>query len=216
LHLLDADNRESPYAKGVTLDENLRKKSTRANDESKRVFERFGGQFGKGILNFEYSDHGTGDFRTPSFVVVDTYDGSSITPIRYRRHAIHKGKIPMPDHMPGIRFLNDMEATTLVVTMADSGSELEVDLIYGKIRRYISLFKYLYIVVLDSAVVIHNYDAITRRVVFRNIDTRGSYGSNHQSCKYNEATKVVQRASSFSMDFENTSSPFYLVQLSGR
>lgn len=38
----------------------------------------------------------------------------------------------MPDHMPCIRFLDEREATTLVVTMADSGSELEVDLIYGK------------------------------------------------------------------------------------
>ena len=31
----------------------------------------------------EYSDHGTGDFRSPSFTVIDNCNGSSISPLRY-------------------------------------------------------------------------------------------------------------------------------------
>ena len=35
------------------------------------AFERSGGKIGKGMLCVEYSDHGTGDFRSPSFTVID-------------------------------------------------------------------------------------------------------------------------------------------------
>jgi hypothetical protein len=90
------------------------------------------GKMGKSLLNSEYSDHGTGDFRTPSFIVVDNLNGSSISPLRYKRHAIYRGKLPMPDAMPAIRCLSEREASTLVVTMADGITGLEVDLIYGK------------------------------------------------------------------------------------
>jgi len=99
----------------------------------RRVFERQGGLISKGVLNHEYTDHGTGDFRIPSFVVLDTVNGSSITPIKYRRHKRLPGHLEMAGNSPGIRFIGDDEATTLVVTMADDGSGLEVDLIYGSI-----------------------------------------------------------------------------------
>lgn len=108
------------------------------------AFERRGGQVGKGVLSFEYSDFGTGDFRTPSFIVVDTFNGSSISPLRYRRHAIYKGKLPMPDNLPGIRFLHEDEATTLVVTMADVASSLEVDLVYGSSPTFHELISRLH------------------------------------------------------------------------
>lgn len=94
-------------------------------------YDRMAGKIGKGALGLEYSDHGTGDFRSPSFVVVDTSDGSSISPLRYRRHKIIKGKEKLPDHMPGIRADTYEDATTLIITMGDIGSGLEVDLIYG-------------------------------------------------------------------------------------
>ena len=42
-----------------------------------------GGKIGKGTLCVEYSDHGTGDFRSPSFTVIDNCNGSSISPLRY-------------------------------------------------------------------------------------------------------------------------------------
>jgi len=74
---------------------------------------------------------GTGDFRTPSFTVVDNFNGSTISPLRYRKHKIYRGKMPMPDCMPAIRCYSEFEASTLLITMVDSASGLEVDLIYG-------------------------------------------------------------------------------------
>ena len=50
----------------------------------------------------EYSDLGTGDFRAPSFQVANP-NGSVITPVRYQSHRIVKGKVEIPDYMPGIR-----------------------------------------------------------------------------------------------------------------
>lgn len=98
---------------------------------NQRAFDRGGGIIGKGALCVEYSDHGTGDFRSPSFVVLDNFDGSSISPLRYRTHEISRGKPPMPDSLPGVRSYDNNDASTLVVTMWDVGSGLEVDLIYG-------------------------------------------------------------------------------------
>jgi hypothetical protein len=47
------------------------------------AYDRLGGTIGKGNLCLEYSDHGTGDFRSPSFSVVDNSNGSSISPLRF-------------------------------------------------------------------------------------------------------------------------------------
>jgi hypothetical protein len=96
-----------------------------------QTFDRALGKIGKGGICCEYSDFGSGDFRSPSFEVVDNYNGSSIAPLRYRKHRIYKGKLPMPDCLPGIRCLNENEASTLVVTLADVITGVEVDLIYG-------------------------------------------------------------------------------------
>eukprot|EP01038_Epipyxis_sp_PR26KG_P016244 gene16244-22115_t len=186
------------------------------------AFERTHGTLGKGSICVEYSDHGTGDFRTPSFLIVDNFNGSSISPLRYKSHRILKGKVAMPDAMPEIRCLNDNEASTLIVTMGDIGSGLEVDLIY---------------------VAMHDYDVITRRVVYRNVDHRigrinpiQSYKSDqslfgstleestmpggmvtqqqeHNSNQIN--SKVIHKASSFTVDFESPPLPFHMVQLSG-
>jgi alpha-galactosidase len=102
------------------------------NPNRRRAFERQGGTISKGILSLEYSDHGTGDFRSPSFVSLDTVNGGAISPLRYRKHVIIEGKIDMPDNLPGLRYLGKNKATTLIVTMGDAGTKLEVDLIYGE------------------------------------------------------------------------------------
>lgn len=61
----------------------------------------------------------------------------------------------------------------------------------------------------------HNYDVITRRAVFRNVDKRLS-DNNGGSEVIEGFSKVIQKASSLTVDFESASTPFYLVQLSGR
>lgn len=49
----------------------------------------------------------------------------------------------------------------------------------------------------------HKYDILTRKSVFRNVHSTS-------------AGKVIQKACSMTLDFESTSIPFHLVQLSGR
>lgn len=95
------------------------------------IFDQLQGKLGKGGVCVEYADQGTGDFRSPSFTIVDNFNGSTISPLKYRKHKIYRGKLPMPEHMPSIRCHSEFEASTLVITMADSTTGLEVDLIYG-------------------------------------------------------------------------------------
>lgn len=108
-------------------------KSSKRNHNRRQTFDRQLGMIGKGGLCVEYADYGTGDFRSPSFLIVDHSTGSSISPLRYRRHKIYKGKLSLGDDiMPSVRCLNDGEASTLIITLADLHSQLEVDLVYGK------------------------------------------------------------------------------------
>lgn len=190
-------SRDSPFSKFMGLTRRKSRQNLHLH-QHRQTFERTTGKMGKGLLCCEYSDHGTGDFRSPSFMVVDNANGSSISPLRYKRHAIYRGKLPMPDSLPGIRCLSEREASTLVVTMADAITGLEVDLVY---------------------VAMHDYDAIIRRAVFRNVDSRPRARVTGNNCENAEGqqgnSKVVQKASSMSLDFEATSAPFHLVQLNG-
>jgi hypothetical protein len=67
----------------------------------------------------------------------------------------------------------------------------------------------------------HNYDVITRRTVFRNVDKRKTC-SNVMLAKDNMdfqcggGSKVLLKASSVSVDFEAEPHSFHMVQLSGR
>ncbi len=101
------------------------------------AFERGEGEIGKGSVCIEYGDQGTGGFRSPSFIVSDNFDGSTISPLKYRKHKIYRGKLPMPDEQPSIRCSDENQASTLVITMGDVGSGLEVDLVYGKCHCFL-------------------------------------------------------------------------------
>jgi hypothetical protein len=57
----------------------------------------------------------------------------------------------------------------------------------------------------------HNYDCITRRTVFRNMDKRAAARN-----QKGENSKVIQKACSLTVDIEHASESFYVVQLSGR
>lgn len=101
---------------------------------SLRQFDRPPAETGKGHLALEYSDHGTGDFRTPSFSI-NTANASSISPLRFRKHRVIAGKPPLPNYLPGIR-CTESDATTLVVTMSDIYAGIEVDLFYTCLHDY--------------------------------------------------------------------------------
>jgi hypothetical protein len=191
-HMLEVKQFQTDIAD--EFDENaVASQSNEASEEttdSYRIFERKEGVLGKGTLCMEYSDLGTGDFRTAGFSV-KCADGSTITPLRYVKHAIYKGKMARTDPMScptiGRTATLENEASTLVITMADFSSGLEVDLIY---------------------VSMHNYNVITRKVVFRNKE----YSSTRKSAL---GPKTITCAHSVLVDFESTSHDFYLVQLSG-
>jgi hypothetical protein len=195
--------------------------------KSVQTFERKLGLVGKGVLCVEYTDYGTGDFRSPSFIAIDHSTGSAISPLRYRSHKIYRGKLPF-DEMPSIRCDKQSDASTLVVTLIDSVTGLEIDLIYGEIIYLFfftpvnvfstHLFPYF---CLFQIVAMHNYDCIVRRAVFRNADSRkmpisGGGVSSKLDNNGMGSNKVIQKASSVTIDFESSYKPFHLVQLSGR
>ena len=93
-----------------------------------------GGHVGKGSLKLEWSDHGTGDFRRPSFCV-EYADGSTVSPLQYSRHFIVMGRLPMrePD-MPHVR-ATEADATTLVVTMVDAHTGLRLEVHYSAMHH---------------------------------------------------------------------------------
>lgn len=62
----------------------------------------------------------------------------------------------------------------------------------------------------------HDYDVLTRRAVFRNADDRPVLSATHHVSKEFIGDKVLLKASSMTVDFDGTSSPFHLVELSGR
>jgi hypothetical protein len=63
-------------------------------------------------------------------------------------------------------------------------------------------------------VAMHNYDCITRRAVFRNADQRPRRESGSYTGKGN--SKIIQKASSVTIDFEFAFKPFYMSHLTGR
>lgn len=162
------------------------------------TYERAIGKLGKGGICSEYSDIGSGDYRSPSFVVIDNLNGSSITPLKYESHRIFKGRIPFVSSLPYIKITDEDECSTLVVTMVDRICGLKVDLIYTTF---------------------HEYDAITRRVIFRNEDTRNICSRVLVGNKDEEyvcgSSKVLTKACSSTIDFEAEATPFYLIHLSG-
>ena len=170
---------------------------------------RKGGELGAGSICKEWADVGTGDYRSPSFEVVSA-NGMSVSPVKYYSHRIVEGRVPSDAHnyLPGVRVGKD-EATTLIVTMQDEASGLEVDLHYC---------------------CLHRHDAVCRKSVIRNAKSSAvdaTRDSSEQSCcddlintddmgeVLSHFPKVVNRCFSCTIDFESSSQPMHLVRLVG-
>ncbi len=76
---------------------------------------------------FEYPCHGTGDYREPCLMVMDS-EGMTTCDIRYVSHQIYKGK-PALEGLPAT-FANEDEAETLELNCIDKHTGLEVVLVY--------------------------------------------------------------------------------------
>jgi alpha-galactosidase len=106
----------------------------------------------KNSLLLEFSDAGTGDYRSPS--VRATARMSDITPLEYHAHRLIRGKAPVQEGieswLPGVRCESESDCATIIVTMRDKVTGLEVDLIYS---------------------VFAEFDIIVRKIEYRNTCT---------------------------------------------
>jgi len=103
------------------------------------------------LANLEFSFGNSTDPRSASFGLKDDFDGSTEVNLRYVSHQIYAGKVPMPDDMPAVHVTSKNDASSIVVVLADVKIGLEVHLIY---------------------VCMHEYNVITRRVTYVNVDNR--------------------------------------------
>ncbi|MFC5649212.1 alpha-galactosidase [Paenibacillus solisilvae] len=76
----------------------------------------------------EYPGYGTSDFRNPAYSV-QLSNGTTVTELQYVSHRIVSGK-PALAGLPSVYTESAEEAQTLMVTLADSTSGLEVELSY--------------------------------------------------------------------------------------
>jgi hypothetical protein len=61
----------------------------------------------------------------------------------------------------------------------------------------------------------HNYDCITRRAVFRNVDERPHKGPDSSSKIIKGSSKLIQKASSVTADFDLGFKSFHMTHLTG-
>lgn len=80
----------------------------------------------------EYPGHGAGDYREPAFEVRYA-DGNQVSNLHYLSHQIVAGK-PRPEGLPATWVETPDEAETLVITLADPVTHLQVELSYTVFR----------------------------------------------------------------------------------
>ncbi|MBQ7446696.1 MAG: alpha-galactosidase [Eubacterium sp.] len=91
--------------------------------------------FSMDVLPQELPVWGSGDFRSPAFVV-EKEDGTRSVDLKYVTYQIRKGKYSLPG-LPAV-YVSDEEATeaeTLEIVLEDSVLSLEVDLLYGVLPK---------------------------------------------------------------------------------
>ncbi|WP_161999075.1 alpha-galactosidase [Enterococcus asini] len=79
-------------------------------------------------LKQEFPEYGTTDFRHPA-ISLRQENGSKITDFVYLKHEIFNGK-PQLENLPATYFENDSEGKTLVITLKDKVTNVEVELLY--------------------------------------------------------------------------------------
>ena len=97
----------------------------------------------------EYPTFGNGDYRTPA-LKVEHKDGKKLTKLLYKSHKIVVGK-PALCGLPAVYTENDSEAETLLITLRDAYSDLEVILSYSILHDFDAIFR--------SAKIINNGNA---------------------------------------------------------
>lgn len=78
--------------------------------------------------NFEYSNNGIGDFRSPSISVLDI-DGNNATNFRYKNHKIYNGKYEL-NGLPST-YDENTNVETLEITLYDEKTDLYLTILYS-------------------------------------------------------------------------------------
>jgi len=86
------------------------------------------------IISQEYASFGTGDFRTPTYEIVEE-NGSSTSELKYVKHEIIAGK-PALSELPSTYVKHNDEAETLEITLSDDIVGLTVVLSYTIYNDY--------------------------------------------------------------------------------
>lgn len=94
----------------------------------------------------EYPDYGRSDYDSPAYEVFSETSGHITAPL-YKDHEVINGKAQL-ESLPGTYSLDIDDVKTLIITLEDERTGLEIDLFYT---------------------VFYEYDAITRHAVFRNV-----------------------------------------------
>jgi len=149
------------YAETLTSDEGSEQERDFEIADLEGIYSESSGQIPTDA-NLEFSFGDITDRRSASFGLVDEYDGSTVTNLRYVRHQIYAGKAPMPDDLPAVYVTSKNDASTILVVLADAKTGLEVHLIY---------------------VAMHHFDVITRRVTYINVDSRPLCGVDYSSTR---------------------------------
>lgn len=89
------------------------------------------GAFNLNTSLLELATYGKGDYRTPSVHVLCA-DGSRVTDFKYDHHDILTNK-PVLEGMPHVRSVEDHPLETLVISLVDSITKLQIDLYYTPI-----------------------------------------------------------------------------------
>lgn len=100
---------------------------------SRRPFHGFSNRVGDPV-RLEVPTHGGGDYRVPALSVKHA-DGSAILDLVYASHRISAGKPPLPG-LPATYVEADAEADSVVITLVDHASGLEVDATLSVFRDY--------------------------------------------------------------------------------
>ncbi|MDR2149345.1 MAG: alpha-galactosidase [Spirochaetaceae bacterium] len=82
----------------------------------------------KNTVRFEYPAYGTGDYRTPAFVI-QSRNGSTVTEPLYQSHKIYDGK-PSVSALPALYTEREDEAQTVELTLFDAPSGVRIILYY--------------------------------------------------------------------------------------
>lgn len=80
------------------------------------------------LVQLEYPSFGTGDFRSPAFEILQD-NGSRATHAVYKSHVIIEGKKKL-DKLPATYVNSDDEASTLIITVEDTVTGVQMELSY--------------------------------------------------------------------------------------